>query len=222
MPAPHPQHLYLHGFASGPTSTKAVEIARALSRHGIDVDVPDLNLPSFEHLTLSAMVEEAERRLRPRTVVWGSSLGGYLAALLASRHPDMVARIVIMAPALDFPELYPVRVAQGRDAWARGETILVHHHAAGRELPLAGDMLLDCTRWPSRPAVTCPALVFAASRDDIVPLRSIRSWAELQPCASLHVIDDTHDLSASVNIILARACKFLGLSPTPKSPAEIR
>src|SRR5437763_536658 len=138
------EHLYLHGFASGPTSRKAVEIKQALAARGVALDVPDLNLPSFEHLTLTAMVEEAERRLRGPSIVWGSSLGGYLAALLASQHPEKVSRLVLMAPAVEFPEAFPARSEDAKELWSRCKAVAVFHHAQRRDVRLYGDLLDDC------------------------------------------------------------------------------
>ena len=54
---------YLHGFASGPRSTKAVKLAETFARRGLEVLVPDLNLPDFEHLRIGSMVEHVRSRL---------------------------------------------------------------------------------------------------------------------------------------------------------------
>ncbi len=43
--------LYLHGFASGPFSTKARYFRDLLERAGARVDVPDLAAGDFENLT---------------------------------------------------------------------------------------------------------------------------------------------------------------------------
>lgn len=203
-------HLYLHGFASSPGSAKAVAVKAALQARGASMDVPDLNVPDFTRLTIAAMVAEAERHLKPPAVLWGSSLGGYLAALLASRQPEAVQKLVLMAPAVEFPVAYPARVAEARPVWARGGTVQVFHHAAKRELPLAGDLVHDCENWPVNPRVRCPALVFAARRDEVIPLPSIERWVAEQPHARLVVLDDVHDLNASAPEILRQALDFAG------------
>lgn len=206
------KHLYLHGFASGPSSRKAVAFAQLLQQHGIALDTPDLNLPSFEHLTLTAMVAEAEARLGDATVIVGSSLGGYLAALLASRHPARVARLVLMAPAVAFPEAFPERSREGFAVWQRGESVPVFHHALQRTLPLSGDLRDDCARWPSMPNVSCPTLVFAGRSDPVIPLETIERWVAQQPSAVLERLDDGHELTASLPRLLARSAAFLGLN----------
>jgi len=204
-------HLYLHGFASGPSSRKAVAATEALQKHGIALDVPDLNLPNFEHITITAMLAEAELRLRPDSVVWGSSLGGYLATLLANRHPDKVKKVILFAPAVEFPRAFPERGDAGKAAWARGGTVPVFHHARQQTLPLAGDLAQDCVRWPIHVRVPCPALIAAARRDEVIPLPTIEAWAAEQPNAKLHIVDDAHDMNQVIPQLLDLALGFLGL-----------
>ena len=48
-------HLYLHGFASGPTSRKAVAVGQALAKLGTRLDAPDLNdIPAYAQIQASA------------------------------------------------------------------------------------------------------------------------------------------------------------------------
>ena len=49
--------LYLHGFASGPTSSKGVAFAKNFARHGALVERLDLRVPSLAHLRPSAIIE---------------------------------------------------------------------------------------------------------------------------------------------------------------------
>ena len=116
--------LYLHGFASGPHSRKALEFQRALaaSQAFPSLEVPQLDEEDFGHLTISAQLEVIERTLRgdPACLV-GSSLGGYLAALYASRHPE-VDRLVLLAPAFGFSSRWneltgPERMRAWRGDW---------------------------------------------------------------------------------------------------------
>ena len=207
------KHLYLHGFASGPTSKKAQAVKAMLAAHGLGLDLPDLNLPSFSHLTLSAMVAEAEARLQDQTVIWGSSLGGYLAALLAHRNPQRVRQLVVMAPAVEFPEAFTARTQEAQERWFRGEGVPVFHHVHQREVTLFGDLLADCARWPSGPSVSCPVQIFAGLHDEFIRLPTIERWASRQPHATLTRLDDGHELTASLHEILSVSRQFLGLNP---------
>jgi predicted esterase YcpF (UPF0227 family) len=91
--------LYLHGFASGPFSSKARYFHRYLTDRGALVQVPDLAAGDFEHLTITGQLAVARRFLTGGPVcLIGSSMGGYLAALLAARHAE-IERLVLLAPA---------------------------------------------------------------------------------------------------------------------------
>src|SRR5262245_3536583 len=45
-----PRFLYLHGFASGPSSYKGTALCNHYDMRGVAVDRLNLRLPSFEHL----------------------------------------------------------------------------------------------------------------------------------------------------------------------------
>ncbi|HUE31238.1 MAG TPA: YqiA/YcfP family alpha/beta fold hydrolase, partial [Verrucomicrobiae bacterium] len=93
---------YLHGFASGPGSTKAQFFRARLAEHGVALEIPDL-APDFTHMTVTGMLATVEAILaRGPVVLLGSSLGGYLAALAAARRPDHVPGLVLFAPAFGF------------------------------------------------------------------------------------------------------------------------
>ena len=96
------RYLYLHGFASGPHSRKALAFREALSDGGIEMEIPDLADNRFDKLTISGQLDVIDHVLQgsPARLV-GSSLGGYLAALYAAAHPE-VDRLILLAPAFDF------------------------------------------------------------------------------------------------------------------------
>ena len=97
--------LYLHGFASSPASSKARFFAERMRAAGALIDIPDLAAGDFEHLTISGQLRVIERAAAGDPVaLMGSSLGGYLAALYAARHPE-VSRVVLLAPAFGFAQI---------------------------------------------------------------------------------------------------------------------
>src|SRR5690242_18860196 len=94
--------VYLHGFASGPNSSKARHFRDRLQRAGFTVAVPDLAGGDFEHLTISGQLRVLEQGAGSGPVdLIGSSMGGYLAALYAARH-SAVERVILLAPAFRF------------------------------------------------------------------------------------------------------------------------
>src|SRR5712691_2994048 len=95
-----PSVLYLHGFASSPNSEKVRGIRSLLEARGIEINAPDLNVPSFEELDFDAMVRQAiaAGRRRPPAAVVGSSLGAVVALeVVRSAIPKP---LVLIAPAL--------------------------------------------------------------------------------------------------------------------------
>src|SRR5262245_53772473 len=56
MTAPGPKWLYLHGFGSGPSSSKGVALSQHYARRGVELERLDLRKPSLEHLRLSHMM----------------------------------------------------------------------------------------------------------------------------------------------------------------------
>src|SRR4051794_26737926 len=114
--------VYLHGFASGPRSSKAAWFAERLAGHGIMTRCPDLNAPDFSTLTISRMLAQLDAELQDigePVALMGSSLGGTLAILAADRFRDRVDRVVLLAPAVMFAKpghhlLPPERIEEWR------------------------------------------------------------------------------------------------------------
>lgn len=86
--------VYLHGYQSSPLSRKAQFFGRRFATLAVPFEVPNLS-----ELNVTAQLRTIEDACRGQAVtLMGSSLGGYLAALYAARHPE-VDRVVLMAPA---------------------------------------------------------------------------------------------------------------------------
>jgi pimeloyl-ACP methyl ester carboxylesterase len=88
--------IYLHGLDSNSQTYKAALI-RAI--------YPDLITPDF-----TGSLEERMNQLYPilgdasNWTLIGSSFGGLMAALFATQHPGQVRKMILLAPALMFPE----------------------------------------------------------------------------------------------------------------------
>lgn len=206
--------LYLHGFASGPASTKARAMDERFGRLGARLAVPDLTPGSggFERSTPTSMLAIAEAALAsapPPHAIIGSSLGGWLAALAASRSPG-VERLVLMAPAFRLAERWLARLPAADLARWKREGLEVDHHASGRRRRIGWGFMEDALRWPAWPAVKVPALCFAGTNDDLVPVVDVERWVRQTPSARLVVLEDGHDLVASVDRIFDESRAFLG------------
>jgi pimeloyl-ACP methyl ester carboxylesterase len=201
---------YLHGFASGPGSTKARFFRDRFAALGVALEVPDL-APDFTHLTVTSMLRIVEPLLaRGPAVLLGSSLGGYLAALAAARRPDRVRALVLFAPAFGFVQRWEERIGPAAVArWRTRGTVPAYHYGLAKEVPLAIDILDDGRAHPEEPDPPAPALVFAGRHDDAVPLASVEHFARARPTRELVVLDSGHELTDVLEPMWERTAAFL-------------
>jgi uncharacterized protein len=215
-----PRLLYLHGFASGPASAKAVAFADHFARRGLTVDRLDLRVPSLAHLRLSAMIARTIDAIggpTDRAIAIGSSLGGLTAAHAAARDPRIVA-LVLLAPA--FQLLARWRALPGWDSWQRTGWREIHDHQTNAPARVDFAFAEDAAAIDvGHPDVRVPTLILHGRNDDVVPIDHARAFAAGRPGVRLIELDDGHDLLASLPRLLAETDRFLGtVSPLAPSP----
>lgn len=213
-----PALVYLHGFASGPSGSKGSHCRDWAARRQIPFHAPDLNLPNFEELTVSAQVEVAQallRSLKEPPVVVGSSLGGLVAAAAVHRG-SRVRWLVLLAPAFGFGQ----RRMNGPE-WtgyrACGE-MEVFHHAYGRVQCLGPALMGDLARWTDDGTwkLRVPAVVLHGKRDQSVPLSESEAFVVRNPKARLLVVDDDHGLLAPSTLAKLDAILESAFQPPPE------
>ncbi|MBL8227927.1 MAG: alpha/beta fold hydrolase [Bryobacterales bacterium] len=202
--------IYLHGFASGPGSNKAQYFRRQFAGIGVDLEIPDLAQGDFEHLTITGQLAAIERVAAGRNVaLMGSSLGGYLAALYAARHPE-VSRLVLLAPGFGFPQRWPDTLGQEKfAAWKATGKMPVFHYGEKTEKLLDWGLMEDGAKYESYPAVRQPCLIFHGKHDDVVPVTASETFAAGKPNVELHVEDSDHELLNVVDAMWDRVRTFL-------------
>ncbi len=214
--------LYLHGFASGPSSHKARVLSERFAAIGVRVAVPDLTPgeDGFERSSPSSMLAIAERLLaaaEPPHAIIGSSLGGYLASVLASRDPA-VERLVLLAPAFRLFERWSARLtAEELDGW-RANGLETMHFASNRRRRIGWQFFEDARGYPPFPAVRVPALCIAGTRDETVPIADVEAFVARTPSARLVAVDDGHELASSLDRIFDEARAFLAPFTRPGTP----
>jgi pimeloyl-ACP methyl ester carboxylesterase len=211
-------HLaYLHGFASSPQSSKAQFFKRKFEQRGISMQIPELDAGDFERLTVSGMLETVRATVDGRTgVLMGSSLGGFVAALYAARHPREVERLVLLAPALQFSKRWRARFSPEELAeWKRLGWKNFYHYGRKREERLAYSFIEDAARFESEPEFPQPALILHGSRDEIVPVEMSRDYVLCHPQAKLKEFDSGHEMTDVLEDLWRETAAFLGLAPAP-------
>lgn len=216
-----PRFLYLHGFASGPNSAKGVATAAHYGALGVHVERLDLRRPSFEHLRVSAQIEHVKQAIggpSDRAVLFGSSLGGYVASRVAAEDARVCA-LVLLAPAFRLFERWRQRL--GADAWRDWEEtgwLEVDDFAEKKRSRVDFGFVRDAEARDAKdggsPDVRVPVLIVHGTRDDTVDVRVSRDFAAGKRFVRLVEVDDGHDLTASLPLILREAdahlASFLG------------
>jgi hypothetical protein len=217
--------IYLHGFASSPQSSKAMFFEERFAAAGITFLCPDLNRPAFPTLTVSRMIQQLEKRvssLPPGEIVLiGSSLGGFVAVEAAARqvggvhHP--ISRLVLLAPAVELEwERWSEVGPGGVERWRKAGDIEVFHYALDRPERLEFGFYEDATRYrPASRRLPLPILIFQGRQDESVSPEIVEAFSQRQDEATLHMLDDTHQLKSSLDFIWRETARFLSLTPDP-------
>lgn len=205
-----PRILYLHGFASGPGSKKAQYFAARFAAAGVPVSIPDLAEGAFEQLSISGQLAVVAREAAGGPVsLIGSSLGGYLAALYAARHPE-VHKVVLLAPAFGFPRRWPERLGpQTMADWERTGWLPVFHYGDRQERRVGYHLIADGRLYEDFPAVHQPCLVFHGRHDDVVRAEWSEQFAATRPNVELHIEDSGHELLDVLEPMWERTRAFL-------------
>jgi uncharacterized protein len=209
--------LYLHGFASSSSSTKAAYFAGRLAQHDVALRCPDFNQPEFATLTITRMLEQLEAELAsidsgPSGII-GSSLGGTLAILAAARFSECIDRLVLLAPAVMFAVpghhlLPPERIEE----WRGRGTLPFFHYGDNAERTLNFGFFEDSLRYnPFETAFSQPTLIFQGLRDRSVDYRHVEQFARTRRNVAVSLLDDDHQLMASLPRIWNDIESFMGL-----------
>ena len=96
--------IFLHGLESSSKGTKAIFLGDRF---------PEMKIPDFTG-SLSERMQSLHAILAGQNniILIGSSFGGLMATIFAMEYPDAVKRIVLLAPALNFPEFLNYKMQQ--------------------------------------------------------------------------------------------------------------
>jgi len=208
--------LYLHGFASSPESTKARFFGERLAPYGVALSAPDFNEPDFRTLTMSRMLDQLRRAIDDVggcATLMGSSLGAALAVVAAARAGAAVERLILLAPAVMFAKpghslLPPERI----DEWRHRGSLPFFHYGYGEERQLDYAFYADSLQHdPFDVPFAQPTLIFQGLRDTVVDTRTVEQFARNRSNVTLSLLDDDHQLIASLPRMWTAVEDFLGL-----------
>lgn len=214
--------LYLHGFASSPQSRKARFFKEKIELNGWHCSVPDLNVPSFEELSLAAQIDLSSELISQLNgkpfVLIGSSMGGLLAALLeqslrAKGSRANLKAIILLAPGFGITKRWPQIIGQeGMDNWKRTGFRPFFHYCANQELPLHFAFATDLEHYQTDNFKTdIPTIVFHGIDDQTVPIEHARQFAQLNQSSKLVQLvelNDGHELANSLDTIWLQSYQF--------------
>lgn len=204
----HP-FVYLHGFASSPQSKKAQFFRSRLEALGHSLEAPDLSQGDFENLTLSGQLAVMDRVIAGRpAILIGSSLGGYLAALYAARHPE-VERLLLLAPAFGFARRWAAALGPQLEQWRTTGWLSVYHYGEQRMRRVSYCLIEDAGRYEDYPSVSQPVLVIHGLRDSVVRPEWSEEFTQQNPHARIVWVDSDHELVDALEEIWQHARDFL-------------
>ena len=178
---------------------------------GVPFTAPELDEGNFETLTISGQLRVVEKAVDGGPVVMmGSSLGGYLAALFAARRVQEVEKLVLLAPAFQFPTRWTARYsAEELERWRARGTIPFFHYGHKEERALGYQIVEDASGYEDEPAFRQPALVLHGRRDEVVPVEASKVFAQGHPNVRLKVLESGHELTDVLDQLWAETAAFL-------------
>lgn len=209
------KYLYLHGFLSGPGSTKGEFLSQKFSQSGSDLIRPDLNAGDFDNLTISnqfSIVQQQIKSLHDKVVLIGSSLGGFIAALVAENIPQ-VEKLILIAPALDFVDRYFRNLGpEELEHWKKTGYIMLYHYHFKAEKRLGYRLVEDAKKYQDLIFKrTFDTLIFHGLYDKSVPYQVSVEYLKNNPQSRLVLFNSDHGLLDQLDIMWRYIADFLRL-----------
>lgn len=211
-----PTLVWLGGFKSEMTATKASALAdwapgagRAYVRFdyfGHGASSGDFAAGTVTRWRADALAVIDALTEGPLVLV-GSSMGGWLACLVALARPERIAGLVLIAPAADFTDrlIWPSLPAEARAAIER-DGVWARPSQYGDPYPITKGLIEDGRRWsilPGPVGVKAPVRILQGGADPDVPWRHAEALAlalEADDLVFTLIRDGDHRLSRPQDI----------------------
>ena len=203
------EFIYLHGFASGPGSNKAKAFKKRFDELGISIHVPDLQQGDFENLTLTGQIELVQgiidKNKGKSFALIGSSMGGYLASLIAQTR-ESVQALFLMAPGFNFLNRWRKKLDISKTT---DKLIPVFHYRYNKEVRLNTYLFRDAETWESLPLDRkIPTFIVHGLHDETIDIEESRNFVREKSCCSLKELDSDHGLLSCIDSIIEDSLGF--------------
>lgn len=203
------EFIYLHGFASGPGSNKAKAFKKRFDELGISIHVPDLQQGDFENLTLTGQIELVQgiidKKKDKSFGLIGSSMGGYLASLIAQTR-ESVQALFLMAPGFNFLNRWRKKLDISKTT---DELIPVFHYRYNKEVRLNTYLFRDAETWESLPLDRkIPTFIVHGLHDETIDIEESRNFVREKSFCSLKELDSDHGLLSCIDSIIEDSLGF--------------
>jgi pimeloyl-ACP methyl ester carboxylesterase len=219
LPGRAPTVVFLPGFGSDMAGEKATTLAawcaatgRAMLR--LDYSGHGVSGGAFTDGSIGRWAEDArlviDRLVDGNMVMVGSSMGGWIALLLARARPERVEGIVGIAAAPDFTERMWEKMTADERATLERDGVLVRPSNYGDPYRITRGLLEDGRRHLLLDApipLACPVRLLHGQQDADVPWQLALTIAELLASAEVQVTlvkDGDHRLSRPQDLVLLR------------------
>lgn len=215
-----PEFIYLHGFASSPETGKALFFKAQLAGWGISLRTPDLNVPGFSTLNLTAMIDRLAVEIQecaPAPVyIIASSLGALVALHFVDRFKPGAAAIkkmLFLAPSFDFVESRLRQIGKdGLRRWQEDGSFSFHHYGDDKEHEVSYGLIEDVMKYDSYHAhLNLPVLIFHGRNDRNVSHEQSEKFAGPRQNITLQLVDSDHRLLDQLDEIWSTAVQFFQL-----------
>lgn len=213
-----PGVMFMGGFRSDMTGTKAQFLETQCKRRHqtflrFDYSGHGASSGQFVSCTLTTWLRDAEAMFDQLTkgpqIIVGSSMGGWLAMLLAQSRVPRVKGLILLAPAPDFSEdIYNKEFGEEERRHLAKKGVIYRPSNYGDPYPLTLGLFNDARRHlllERRSVYQCPVRIIHGKKDPDVPWRKSERILEQSSCPDAKIIwveDGDHRLSRDQDLTL--------------------
>ncbi len=216
------EFIYLHGLASGPSSQKATAFKNKFKELGVSLYIPDLEGGNFECMTFTSQINIIFNLLDQlndqKVCLIGSSMGGYLATLVAQKRNE-IAACYLMAPGFNFFERWMRCLELDYNNEASWTTMVpIFHFRYDETKYISTKIFKDAKVWDHIDIKKqIPSRIVHGIHDTVVPVIESRKFVSSHPWFLLKELDSDHSLLSHLGWVVEDCIEFFRKSRLTKT-----